>query len=319
MDFYLGIDSGGTKTQFTLADETGVIVGSARMGTTHYQQCGFDGLVDNLNGGIDEVLQATGVSREQVRHTFLGLAAYDEIKDDLDRINKAVAQGVYNMPHSIGGDDACGWGGSLAGESGIVVIAGTGSIAYGCNGKGEETRCGGWGHWFGGDEGSAYWIGSRLALEFTRQSDGREPRTLLYDQMKKNYHFKDDFDILNLLSNKWKMDRSKVATLSKFAYELACQGDTTAIRIFHEAGDLLAEMVNTCMKHVDFGTHVNVSYAGGVFNSNGYILKPFAEGLLPQAELRTPAFGPSVGGVILAMLHDGKDISPEIKKNLGGL
>ena len=316
MKYYLGIDSGGTKTQFTLADEKGNIVANSRMGTTHYQQCGFDGLVDSMNAGIEELVQQVGVSREDIAHIFVGLAAYGEIKGDMDKIRKAVDQGVFHIPHSIGGDDVCGWGGSLGGKSGVIIIAGTGSIAYGCNEKGEETRCGGWGHWFGGDEGSAYWIGSQLALRFTRQSDGRDPRTLLYQQMKDNYQFRDDFDILDLLTNKWEMNRSKVATLSKFAYELACQGDPACVEIFEQAGRMLAELVNTCIQRIDFGDTVDVSYCGGVFNSGDYVLKPFSQALLPGAVVKKPEFGPSVGGVILAMIHDGKKITAEIRKNL---
>ena len=43
-------------------------------------------------------------------------------------------------------------------EPGVVIIAGTGSIAYGHNGQGQAARAGGWGYVLG-DEGSGYWIG----------------------------------------------------------------------------------------------------------------------------------------------------------------
>ena len=68
----------------------------------------------------------------------------------------------------------CGWAGSLAGEDGINVISGTGSMTYGER-HGTGHRVGGWGELFG-DEGSAYWIAAQGLNAFSRMSDGRLAR-----------------------------------------------------------------------------------------------------------------------------------------------
>src|SRR5205085_1278058 len=59
---------------------------------------------------------------------------------------------------------------------GIVIIAGTGSIVYGRNQRGEAARAGGWGHLIG-DEGSGYWIGREALAAVMRAEDGRGPST----------------------------------------------------------------------------------------------------------------------------------------------
>ena len=72
----------------------------------------------------------------------------------------------------------CGWAGALAGEDGINIVAGTGSIAYG-EYRGRSARAGGWGELFS-DEGSAYWLAREGLRLFSRMSDGRAPRGALY-------------------------------------------------------------------------------------------------------------------------------------------
>lgn len=316
MKYYLGIDSGGTKTEFALADENGHIVGHARMGTTHYKQCGAEGLRENLSVGVGEVLKASGAALKDMGHAFIGLAAFGEISADMDEVNAAVKAGLKGLKYAIAGDNVCAWAGSLGGKSGVNIVAGTGSIAYAKNDAGKWGRAGGWGHWFGGDEGSAYWIGCQLMLAFSRQSDGREKKTLLYQTIKDHYWLTDDFDFINLVVNKWEMDRSKVAILSKFAYELACQGDPVAVGIFSEAGKQLAKIVDGCLSQVPFEGEIAASYSGGVFNSGELILAPLRESLVSKVAWQRPEFPPSIGGIILAMMAARKPVTPEVRKNL---
>ncbi len=80
--------------------------------------------------------------------------------------------------YRCGNDMVCAWAGSLGGEDGINIVAGTGSIGYGER-RGRSARAGGWGEVFG-DEGSAYWIAVQGLNVFTRMSDGRLPKGSLY-------------------------------------------------------------------------------------------------------------------------------------------
>ena len=57
--------------------------------------------------------------------------------------------------------------GALAGEPGIVVIAGTGSVAYCVDSSGRAEQFGGWGYLFG-DEGSAFWIACEAITNVAR-------------------------------------------------------------------------------------------------------------------------------------------------------
>lgn len=314
--YYLGIDSGGTKTKFTLADENGVIACHVMAETTNYLQIGYQEVTNNLKQGVEDVLEAAQIEKSDIHKTFIGLASYGEIKSDLKNIINCLDEGLEGMDYLVGNDNLCGWGGSLGGKSGINVVSGTGSIAYGRNDVGEEIRCGGWGNYFGCDEGSAYWIASRLVNEFTRQSDNRSQKSQLYDYFMTNFKLEDDFDLLDLMVNKWHMNRTKIAQFCKVAKDLADMGDEKALAIFEEAGKELALMVNTCISRIDFGEQVLVSYSGGVFKSGEMILKPFRKYLDSRAILITPMFDPAIGGVIIAMLNDHREVNDVILKNL---
>lgn len=314
--YYLGIDSGGTKTKFTLADESGYIICHVMAETTNYLQIGYQEVANNLKQGVEDVLEVAKIKKSDINKTFIGLASYGEIKSDLKNIINCLNEGLEGIDYLVGNDNLCGWGGSLGGKPGINVVSGTGSIVYGRNEAGEEIRCGGWGHYFGCDEGSAYWIASRLVNEFTRQSDNRSQKTQLYDYFMTNFKLEDEFDLLDLMVNKWNMNRTKIAQFCKVAKDLADMGDEKALAIFEEAGKELALMVNTCIKEIKFDNKVLVSYSGGVFKSGEIILEPFRKYLNPSAELITPMFDPAIGGVIIAMLSDHRDVNDEILKNL---
>ena len=76
-------------------------------------------------------------------------------------------------------DSVVGWAGSLGLSSGINLVAGTGSIAYGRNDAGEEARAGGWDERFS-DEGSCYWLGMKSLELFSKESDGRAEKALFW-------------------------------------------------------------------------------------------------------------------------------------------
>jgi glucosamine kinase len=65
---------------------------------------------------------------------------------------------------------------------GVVLIAGTGSVAYGRNASGETARAGGYGPWIG-DEGSAFEIGRRAVSAAARTRDTDAPKTVLADMI----------------------------------------------------------------------------------------------------------------------------------------
>lgn len=319
MKYYLGVDGGGTKTKFALCDEHGMIVSTSLQPTCHYMQCGFDGIYEVMQYGLQECLIQANIQVSQIKQAFVACAGYGDIIKDNPHIESAVHRAFPMFPYVIGNDTENALAGSLAGAAGINIIAGTGSIALGKNEAGKMMRCGGWHHFFGGDEGSAHWIACKLILHFTRQSDCREPKTALYSYLKEFYHFTEDSDILSLSIDTWHCDRTKIASMSKLISELALMQDPVALNILTKAAKELADMIIAVYQGLSFSSpSVLVSYSGGVFKSDEMILRPLRNYLsvLPSYTLVSPILPPDAGSLILAMKQDQLEISEYIIQNL---
>ena len=113
--------------------------------------------------------------------------------------------------YRCGNDMVCAWAGSLGGEDGINIVAGTGSIGYGER-RGKTARAGGWGEVFG-DEGSAYWIAVQGLNVFTRMSDGRLPKGPLYAAFTASLGLSADLDLCAKVMNAH--TRGSIAAMSQ--------------------------------------------------------------------------------------------------------
>ena len=306
MNTYLGIDGGGTKTKFTLADATGRIVAEDTRPTCNYLQVGLDGMARVLESGLDAVCGKAGVSRAEIRAAFAGVPCYGDSASNMPMLREAVARAMGGIAHRVGNDCENSLAGTLAGQCGISLICGTGSIAFGRNAAGEVMRCGGWHQALGSDEGSGYWIGLKLLHLFTRQSDGRDPRTPLYGAVREALALEEDGDVIQRVVEDWNMDRTRVAALSRLIGDLLAAGDANAGAILRSAALELADMARTLYRRLAFQGVAPVSYSGGVFNIGAPILEPLAAELSAHGmRLCPPKFPPDLGALILAMQMDG--------------
>src|SRR2546423_182339 len=170
----LGIDAGGTKTVCLLADGDGAILAEARGPGANLHSAG-ELTVEKVLHEVMEV--AIGDRDVTLSAICLGIAGVD--RDDEARTVRAVMRRIGHKSRILVVNDALI--ALVAGAKdapGIVIIAGTGSIAYGRNAAGEAARAGGWGHMIG-DEGSGYWIGREAPSAVMRAGDGRGPATQL--------------------------------------------------------------------------------------------------------------------------------------------
>lgn len=301
MKYVIGIDGGGTKTRYTLSTHDLEIIEDFTDSTIHYQQVGFEQVTISLNKNIAKLIAKVD-DVNLITHVFVGLPGYGDIKNDTPNLEAAVKNGLGNLSYTIGNDTENALSGSLNGSYGINVIAGTGSIGLGITKDGRRYTSGGWCHDFGGDEGSAYWLACRMLLEYTQQSDNRKPKTLLYTYLNDELQLEDDTDILDLTLNKYKMDRTKIASLSVHLNALASLNDSAALAIFKEAAYELSKIYLAIFNELKFDTSVPISYSGGVFKSGKFILEPLKSTLAENnLTLSDPVHDPSVGGLLLAI------------------
>lgn len=284
----IGIDGGGTKTKFTLFDEDGNSLKEVTGPSCHVMQKDKATAIQILKEGIRSLEAGENVL------ISAGLAGYGQDPFYRRKIEE-ICKEAFDGPFLLHNDIETAFEGALDGHDGIVVIAGTGSIAYSRK-DGKTRRCGGWGVQLG-DEGSAWYIAKMLLNEFTKQSDGRKDKTLLYEMVRKALNLKEDYELISVLNDPVRSSRTEVAKLAHTAYEAAKAGDGMAIAIYVKAADEIANMIETLQD--DFDDSVEVSYVGGVFTAGNLILDPLKD-QLENCVLHAPVHGPDYGAYLLA-------------------
>jgi N-acetylglucosamine kinase-like BadF-type ATPase len=284
----LGIDGGGSKVLIALADRKGRILRSARGGGINP--------MDNPNWRqeLDKHLQPFR-SEPCLAAVAAALPAYGEVARLSQLQDLAIADAFPTVNRQVLNDVDAAHLGAFAGQPGILVLSGTGSMSWARNNAGESARAGGWGDAIG-DEGSSHWIG-RAALRLVSQSlDGRAKPTALADAIFDHLHL-DKSDPVNGLAG-WVSElanpRADVAALSILVDRVAEAGDEGALHLIGQAADELAKHYQAIAGHCDPGSAW--TYAGGTFSSR-LLLKTV------EQRIGKPAIAPKlppIGGALLA-------------------
>jgi N-acetylglucosamine kinase-like BadF-type ATPase len=295
--YFLGVDGGGTKTEFVCIDGAGDVVARQIEGTTYHLQVGLDRAVRAIEAGITGICAQVGVDPSALTFAFFGLPAFGEDAAIDPLLEQHCGRLLGHDRYRCGNDMICGWAGSLACADGINLVAGTGSIGYGER-QGRAARVGGWGEVFS-DEGSAYWIAIRGLNAFTRMSDGRLPKGPLHAAFRCRLDLIDDLDICAKVMGEHGLARDEIAGLAPIVAEAAAAGDPAAIRIQDLAAEELTALAQALRTELGFvaDEDVPLSWSGGVL-ANDASIRARLEARLQQcgpyrlvAPLHSPAYG----------------------------
>ena len=279
MSAFLGIDGGGTKTDFLLIDDTGRVLSAHRAGSAYHLETGIDALESMLTAGIRTTLRRAALAPDEVSFAFIGLPAHGEDSALSSRLD-GIAAVLPPARHRCGNDMVCGWAGALAGCDGINLVAGTGSIAYG-EFAGRRARAGGWGELFS-DEGSAYWVAREGMTLFSRMSDGRATQGPLYALVRERFGLRNDLDLCAAVYGPAApLSRSEFAGLASLVARAAAAGDPQAQGVFEAAGRELAGLVDAVRDALRPPPQaiLAVSYCGGMFQFGELMLVPLRAAL----------------------------------------
>ena len=289
--YYIGIDGGGTKTEFGLFDSQGKQIDSLKKETSHYLQVGFDGCAQCLFQGIQELVDLHQLHSQQV-YIGIGLAGYGNDEIVKKQLDEAIDKVLKDYHYVVTSDVHIALLGALNGEDGIVVISGTGSIAIGKVGD-QLIRTGGWGYQIG-DEGSAYWIGKELLRIFSWQADGRIKKDEIYDIFMERYQLENPYQIISIISH-LENPRSEIAALARICSQLSSTNQH-CYQIIKEAAKYISLLVDGLKKYLR-GQPL-VSYYGGVFQDNTF-LKYFKE-YVSDCRIIEPQYNALYGAYLLA-------------------
>jgi glucosamine kinase len=288
--FFLGIDGGGTKTRCVLGDENSVLASGSAAGCS-VLRVGEACARDSLAGAIHEACVQAGVSPRQITRTCAGVtgAGDDGIASLVQRLLIEILGGAIEVI----GDMEVALESAFGGGPGIVMVAGTGSIAYGRNERGQTARAAGWGRVVS-DEGSGYWIGVEAIRASLRAHDrGEQPRLLT--AVMESLGAKTVHDLAVRVNGDPTTDFAALFPV------LLASSDPIATELLNRAGKELGMTAAACGRRLFFeGEKFAVATHGGVFASSARVKSVFNEKLMelcPNATLVDIAIDPAAGAL----------------------
>lgn len=303
MQVVLGLDGGGTKTRCLAADTSGRVLGEGLSGASNYQVVGLEAAAAAVRAAAEAALAAAGAHMSDVVAVCAGLAGVGRPEDQA-AMREALA---FFRPAKLEvvPDARVALAGALAGQPGVVVISGTGSIAFGLDQAGKTHRAGGWG-WILGDEGSGYQIGRQALVAALAAQDGTGPATVLTERISDTWKLERLDQAIRRVYADLPQAKADMAALAPLVMAAAADGDAAAKEILARAGHDLGTVAAAVLRRLALppGTPELVTIIGGVGNGSAVVRAALAERLAelaPGAQLIDAQEGPDRGAVRMAI------------------
>lgn len=300
----VAVDGGQSSTLALAAAVDGRIVGVGRAGPSNHidEPGGKERLENALRQSVAQALAAAQQPAAAVISACLGMTGAPDAARAIARqlLPRAAVQAHYDMVTALAGASSA--------RPGAVVIAGTGSIAYGRLADGREARAGGWGYIMG-DEGSGYDIGLAALRAASQASDGRAGPTALLQRIPEHFGLS-DLSAVHRAVYAGEIARPQLAALARVTAAAAAAGDDIARGLLVDAGRELARCALAVVTQLGGpAAGLAVVYpTGGVLAAGGVTAAAFREQVmagLAGLRVEPAAFSPAVGALLLALQAAG--------------
>lgn len=312
---FLGVDGGQSHTEAVVADENGNVLAAGFGGASNHAEHpgGRQRLKNAILKSVGEALKKANLTK--IEKTIF-TAAHFGMTGGADYKEEIIGEIVVAENLMVGHDAPTALFGATAGKPGIVVIAGTGSVIYGENNRGETTKIGGLGYLFS-DEGSGFWLASQIIRLAIKEQDGLlEPAGL--EQLVINFFGRRKIRELTNDFYNAKITRDDLASFAKCAHAAAVAGNTVVRDQIMFGAGVLVQSVQSAARRLAFTDKIPVAGVGGMFQ--GELMKKYFSELLqtevPAAVYHEPRFNPAIGAVLLAYKKAKITINQTLLANL---
>jgi len=302
VSFYLGIDGGGTKTTCAVGDESNLLA-TVTTGPSNIVRVGPTQTRESLHKSVQQACAAAGVTPAQIARTCIGGSG--AARRELARNVRSFLAEILSSPIDVVGDMEIALEAAFGEGHGVVVIAGTGSIAFGRDRQGRTRRAGGWGFAIG-DEGSAHWIAREAIAAVLRASD------MTFGTPEDAFHS----DLTTALCKAWSVnslpDLARAANaipppdFAALFPAVAASKNILALQVLSNAGRELAHTAAVVIRALfpaDDGGSVPVAIAGGVFRHASLVRADFYNELRktdPRVQINPLVIEPVEGALRMA-------------------
>lgn len=293
----IGIDGGGTKTEFVLFSESGRILHRIILDGCNPNTVGAERAMDILKLGIDTLMKISG----KICGIFVGAAGLDS-GNNTARINDMLKENYPNVKIRCENDIfnviACGKDLNRC----TAAICGTGMIVY-ANQNGALRRFGGRGYLLD-KGGSGYHIGRDAICAALDAREGLGAHSILTDLVEEKL----GNTVWESIQDIYSKNQSYIASFTPCVFKAYENGDVIAEQILEHNADCLAELIHFAVKHCDVGKYVVAS--GGIIKQKASFREMVKNRLGEEIELDVPDYPPVYGACIMCCLLCGVDTKP---------
>jgi N-acetylglucosamine kinase-like BadF-type ATPase len=245
--YFLGFDGGGTKTECVLAGSDGHVIARSTGGPSNPVRTGYTRAWFSLSDAADAVLKHEKITSRDIRGVCAGLGGTSRT-GVARRVKTFFERGFPNAQVNVITDLELALEAAFGAAEGMILVAGTGSAAFGRDENGKTARAGGRGPWFS-DEGSAFDIGRRAVQAVALAEERRGPATSLSDRILE-FHLARNWDQLGEQITK-NADAVFPKTFPLVA-ELAQAGDAVSREILLSAAGALSNLAAAAVAELDW-------------------------------------------------------------------
>lgn len=301
MKYFIGLDGGGTKTKCVLTDENLKVLNEFSGENSAFLLRGTDQVAESIYDLIMRSVYQAELDISDISGIVLGSTGAGR-RDDAESMENAFQEftktkNLELKNFRVVSDARIALEGSFSGQSGSILIAGTGSIMFGKDKADNIHRVGGFGR-FIGDEGSGYMLGRLGLMAVAKDLDKRGLPSMLTNMVKKEFNIDSS---AKLITEVYK-NNFDIAKVSPFVVAAAEKHDEVCSEIItHQLNELLLHL--RAMHSILQEPKLNLSLIGGTITSKNYYADEFRKMIkdkLPEVNLKEPDYPPQIGAVIMA-------------------
>ncbi|HSL93474.1 MAG TPA: BadF/BadG/BcrA/BcrD ATPase family protein [Bacillota bacterium] len=315
MTYYLGIDAGGSTTRAAVCDASGTILSRGVGGPANYLHTERNLFIDSLTTALYAALPVPASGMASVCIGMAGLGRQCDRQSARSVLSKITP--LFDSAE-ITHDARIAWAGATALAPGIVLISGTGSIAYGVDAEGKEHRAGGYGPHYS-DEGSGFHMGRQAVKYCLRVADGRSDHSLLVDLTCRRLGVSDAHELAAAIASDC-FSRQEISLLTEVIRVAHRQGDENAGAIIARASGDLADLIFAVARNGAFTQNgaAQVALSGGTLKAVPELAAMVTEITKQRlgAAVVKGALSPLGGALLIAMSAGGLTVNPQAVDNL---
>ncbi len=307
-DLFLGIDGGGTKTEFVLVSSEGYVLKRIVKSGCNPNDIGYSAMLSILVDGIGDIL----TEFHSVKSIFCGIAGISA-GDYAKRLSAELKRRYQQTEIQIKNDSFNLF--ALDERADMAVISGTGSVIFVKDGDSYK-RLGGWGYLLDG-AGSAYDIGRDAIREALREEDMKENHSLMSSMLYQKLNTDSVWEHINTIYNEGK---PYIASFAPIVFDAFKQGDEKAKEIIAGNAKALAELLNAGVKL--YAANPIAIASGGLFEHYEDIITEFISQYSDVKLLVSklpPIYGACKKACSIAACGISNDFYENFKKNYGGI